>query len=134
MSSQKVLTGLLLLSVILLVAACVVQAPAQQQAPEAATPAEQAGAAGEAPAGAGQQVPITILINESPWYGGFEAVVEMYEAETGNVVNLDVTPYGGVLEKARNAVRDSESTYDLVNLDTQWTIEFYDGGFLTPLD
>ena len=77
--------------------------------------------------------PITILINNSPWYGGFEALVEQYESDTGNTVNIDRTPYPGVLEKARNAVRGGESPYDLVNLDNGWVVEFYDGGFLTPL-
>src|SRR5258705_3449560 len=81
----------------------------------------------------GSQPPITILINSSPWYAGFEKTVELYEKQTGNKVKLDVTPYGGMLEKAPNAVRGAKSPYDLVNLDTQWTIEFYEGGFLTPL-
>ena len=81
----------------------------------------------------GKQPPITILINSSPWYGGFEKTVELYEKQTGNKVKLDTTPYGGMLEKARNAVRGEKSPYDLINLDTQWTIEFYEGGFLTPL-
>lgn len=76
---------------------------------------------------------ITILINNSPWYGGFEAVVEKYEADTGNKVNIDRTPYPGVLEKARNAVRGGESPYELVNLDNPWVVEFYSGGFITPL-
>jgi len=81
----------------------------------------------------GKQPPITILVNSSPWYAGFEKVVDLYEKQTGNKVKLDTTPYGGMLEKARNAVRGARSTYDLINLDTQWTIEFYEGGFLTPL-
>ncbi|HEX2137669.1 MAG TPA: extracellular solute-binding protein, partial [Microvirga sp.] len=81
----------------------------------------------------GKQAPITILINSSPWFGGFEKVVRLYEEQTGNKVNLDVTPFGGMLEKARNAVRGGTSPYDVLNLDTQWTIEFYAGGFLTPL-
>ena len=81
----------------------------------------------------GKQPPITILINSSPWYGGFEKTVELYEKQTGNKVKLDTTPYGGMLEKARNAVRGDKSPYDLINLDTQWTIEFYEGGFLTPM-
>jgi multiple sugar transport system substrate-binding protein len=81
----------------------------------------------------GRHPPITILINSSPWYAGFENVVQLYEKQTGNKVNLDVTPFGGMLEKARNAVRSGTSPHDLLNLDTQWTIEFYSGGFLTPL-
>lgn len=80
----------------------------------------------------GKQPPITILINSSPWYAGFEKTVELYEKQTGNKVKLDATPYGGMLEKARNAVRGAKSPYDLINLDTQWTIEFYEGGFLVP--
>ena len=81
----------------------------------------------------GKQPPITILIKSSPWYGGFEKVVQLYEQQTGNRVKLDVTPFGGMLEKARNAVRGQESPYDILNLDTQWTIEFYEGVFLSPL-
>ena len=82
---------------------------------------------------AAKQPPITIEINSSPWYGGFETVVDRYEKETGNKVTLDVTPYPGMLQKSRDAVRGSESIYDLVNLKTPWTIEFYEGGFLRPL-
>jgi multiple sugar transport system substrate-binding protein len=84
-------------------------------------------------ANVGKQPQITILINSSPWYAGFEKVVNLYEQQTGNKIKLDVTPFGGILEKARNAVRGGESPYDILNLDTQWTIEFYEGGFLTPL-
>jgi multiple sugar transport system substrate-binding protein len=82
----------------------------------------------------GKQVPITILINSSPWLGGFQSVAALYEQQTGNKVNLDVTPYPGMLEKARNAVRGTESPDDVLNLDSGWTIEFYEGGFLVPLD
>ena len=84
-------------------------------------------------ASVGKHPQISILINSSPWYGGFEKVVNLYEQQTGNKIKLDVTPFGGMLEKARNAVRGAESPYDILNLDTQWTIEFYQGGFLTPL-
>jgi multiple sugar transport system substrate-binding protein len=81
----------------------------------------------------GSQPRITIEINSSPWYASFEAIVDRYEKETGNKVTFDVTPYPGMLQKARDAVRGSESTYDLINIDTPWTIEFYEGGFLRPL-
>ena len=74
-----------------------------------------------------------MLIASTPWYPAFEKVVGLYEQQTGNKLKLDVTPFGGMLEKARNAVRTGQSPYDLVMLDTQWTIEFYEGGFLAPL-
>ena len=78
-------------------------------------------------------IPITIHINASPWYGGFEGLVLQYEKDTGNKVILDKIPYPGMLEKARNAFAADESPYDLVNLDNGWVAELYDAGFLTPL-
>ena len=81
----------------------------------------------------GKQPDITILIGSTPWYPAYEKVVGLYEQQTGNHVKLDVTPFGNILEKARNAVRTGESPYGLMMLDTQWTIEFYEGGFLSPL-
>jgi len=92
------------------------------------------GAAAQQPfADVGKQPPITILVASTPWYPAFEKVVGLYEQQTGNQVKLDTTPFGGMLEKARNAVRTGKSPYDLMFIDTQWTIEFYEGGFLAPL-
>lgn len=83
----------------------------------------------------GAQEPITVLINASPWYNGFESVVSLYEEQTGNKVNLEVTPFNGMLEKARSAVRSGgTSPLDLVNINSDSTVEFYEGGFLSPLD
>ncbi|MEP7456151.1 extracellular solute-binding protein [Phyllobacterium sp. SB3] len=83
----------------------------------------------------GEQEPITILINASPWYKGFESVVALYEEQTGNKVELEVTPFDGMLEKTRSAVRGSgASPYDLVNINGSSTVEFYQGGFLQPLN
>jgi multiple sugar transport system substrate-binding protein len=82
----------------------------------------------------GKQEPITILINSSPWLAGFKSVADLYQKQTGNEVDLDVTPYDGMLAKARAAVRGPSSPYDILNLDTAWTVEFYSGGFLQPLD
>jgi len=81
----------------------------------------------------GKQPAITILIGSTPWYPAFEKLVGLYEEQTGNKIKLDVVPFGGILEKARNAVRSGQSPYDLFMLDTQWAIEFYEGGFLSPL-
>jgi multiple sugar transport system substrate-binding protein len=83
----------------------------------------------------GNQQPITILINASPWYNGFEKVVDLYEQQTGNKINLEVTPFDGVLDKGRAAVRNpGTSPYDLININSTWTIEFYKGGFLSPMN
>lgn len=77
--------------------------------------------------------PINILINDSPWLAGFEALVDMYVAETGNQVNLDVTPFPGMLQKSVNAVQGETSPYDIINLNEQWYSQFYNGALVTPI-
>ena len=52
-----------------------------------------------------QMETINILINNSPWFAGFEALVNKYVDETGNDVKMSVTPFAGMLEKSRNAVQ-----------------------------
>lgn len=83
----------------------------------------------------GKQEPITILVNASPWYNGFEKVVDLYTEQTGNDVDLEVTPFDGMLEKARSAVRSGgTSPLDLININSTSTVEFYEGGFLEPFN
>jgi len=84
--------------------------------------------------GAQAQPKITMLINQSPWFDGFKKVVERYEKDTGNRIELDVTPFGGMLEKTRNSLRASAGTYDLLALNAMWMNEVYGGGFLQALD
>jgi multiple sugar transport system substrate-binding protein len=82
---------------------------------------------------ASSEVPITIVINQSPWLAGFQKTVELYEQETGNTVQLDVNPFAGSLEKQRAAVRASESPFDLLVINAGFFVEMYAGGFLKPL-
>ena len=96
-----------------------------------------AGAAAAAPAvSTGATVPkvdpITVLINDSPWYPGFEKLVGLYEQKSGNKVNLAVTPFTGMLQKTINATTASQSEYDVVTLNEAWYAQFYAGKFMTP--
>jgi multiple sugar transport system substrate-binding protein len=93
-------------------------------------------AAGTLPAAFGQPkqaAPITMVINQSPWFEGFRHLVEIYRAETGNRIELDVNPYAGSLEKIRNSLRARSGSYDLLAIDNNWMVEMFDGGFLMPL-
>ncbi|MCC7208742.1 MAG: extracellular solute-binding protein [Anaerolineae bacterium] len=81
-----------------------------------------------------QLSPITIQINESPWFAGFEALVNYYQETTGNTVNLSVLPFNGMLDKSRNAVQAAESEFDILNLNEQWYMPFYAGGLVMPLE
>ncbi len=82
---------------------------------------------------AASAAPITIVINQSPWFDSFRATVELYEKETGNKVNLDVNPFAGSLEKQRNSVRASQGDYDILIMNSGWFAEMYFGGFVTAI-
>src|SRR5205085_819018 len=82
---------------------------------------------------AARVAPITMVINQSPWFGGFRQLVEQYTKETGNKIELDVNPYAGALDKIRNSLRANAGSYDLLAIDNNWMVEFFDGGFVVPL-
>jgi multiple sugar transport system substrate-binding protein len=77
--------------------------------------------------------PITIVINQSPWFESFRRTVEAYEVATGNKVELDVNPFAGSLEKQRNSVRSSEGQYDILIMNSGWITEMYAGGFVEAI-
>lgn len=84
--------------------------------------------------GAAKVAPITMVINQSPWFEGFRRLVEKYKQDTGNEITLDVNPYAGALDKIRNSLRAPDGSYDLLAIDNNWMVEMFDGGFLMPLD
>ena len=74
-----------------------------------------------------------MVINQSPWFDGFRKLLEQYQQETGNQIQLDVNPYAGALEKIRNSLRASSGNYDLLAIDNNWMVEMFAGGFLMPI-
>ena len=66
--------------------------------------------AGGRRAAAAAAEPISIVVNQSPWFDSFRQTVELYEKETGNKVDLDVNPFAGSLEKQRNSVRAAQGS------------------------
>lgn len=91
------------------------------------------GAARTGVAQATPAAPITMVINQSPWFDGFRKLVEQYQHETGRRIELDVNPYAGSLEKIRNSLRASAGSYDLLAIDNNWMVEMFAGGFLMPI-
>jgi len=77
--------------------------------------------------------PVRILISQSPWLNAFVTLVDQYESETGERVQLEVTPFAGMQDKTRNSLRAEQGSYDIVNLNAAGLAEIYDGGFLKPL-
>jgi len=78
--------------------------------------------------------PVNILINDSPWFPGFEKLVNLYVEKSGNTVNLATTPFTGMQEKTRNATTAPESEFDIVNLNEGWYATFYAGKFMSDIN
>ncbi len=83
-------------------------------------------------AAAQERSTIAIAINQAPWFPSFERVVQFYQEETGNRVELRVFTFEGLLEKTINAARTQSPEFDIYNLNEGWCATFYSGGFVTP--
>ena len=82
---------------------------------------------------AAAQDTLTILVHQAPWLPAFEEVVAAYEDETGVQIDINATPYPGLLQNARNAATAPESEFDIIEIDEVWSSQFYSGGLVTPL-
>lgn len=82
---------------------------------------------------AGEHPEITILQPQAPWLPSFEAMVAQYEEETGNQIALSITPFNGMVEKSLNAVQADESEFDLLQLNSQWFLQFYSQDWVSPM-
>jgi multiple sugar transport system substrate-binding protein len=133
MNKRHLLALVTLIGVLAIIVAC---APAPTPVPPTQAPAAPTAAptvAATQAASVPKVAPINILINDSPWYAGFEKLVNQYQQKTGNTVKLARTPFAGMLDKSRNAVQASESEFDILNLNEQWYMQFYAKGLVTPI-
>jgi multiple sugar transport system substrate-binding protein len=76
---------------------------------------------------------LRILISQSPWLNSFTALLDEYQAETGVTFQLDVTPFGGMMEKARNSLRSPDGAYDFMAINSNGMAELYASGYLRPI-
>ena len=90
-------------------------------------------APGPEAAGVQRQPEISILINESPWLGAFREIVQLYQQQTGNRVEIVGSPYGALLTRITNSLTAPESEFDIVILDEVWANQFYEGELVAAL-
>ncbi len=79
-------------------------------------------------------VPITIVINQSPWFKGFAGLIDYYVETTGNEVELDVNPFFGSIEKQRASARAPKGTIDLFVTNARLMPEMYASGLVHTMD
>ncbi len=83
---------------------------------------------------AAEVAPITIVINQSPWFNGFAGLIDYYVETTGNEVELDVNPFHGSIEKQRASARAPEGTIDLFVTNARLMPEMYASGLVHTMD
>ncbi|QOD93370.1 extracellular solute-binding protein [Chryseoglobus sp. 28M-23] len=70
---------------------------------------------------------------EAPWLGGYQAMVDLYEEETGITVNLTAFPFDGLRTQEANAAQSGSNAFDLLLINEQWVGQFYDNGWVQPV-
>ncbi len=100
----------------------------------AATAGLSAGMSGVGSALAQDVAPLTIVVNQSPWFKGFAGLIDYYEEQTGNKVILDVNPFLGSIEKQRASARAPEGTIDLFVTNARIMPEMYASGLVHTME
>lgn len=76
---------------------------------------------------------ISVATAETPWLGGYQDIVALYEQETGVKVNLQVFPFDGLLTQQANAAQTGSNDFDVFQLNEQWVGQFYDNEWVQAL-
>ncbi len=122
----SVVVGLVLL--VFVIAACAPATPTPTPKP-AAQPTK----APEKPMG--EQVTLTIIMEEVPDYDIVAKLTPKFEAEHPNIkIKFDAMPYDAMRDKILTSFLAPEATYDIIIVDNPWMDEFALADYLTPLD
>ena len=82
---------------------------------------------------AAKVAPITMVINQSPWFDGFRKLVEQYQKETGNQDPARRQSLRGRAGEDPQLAARVAGNYDLLAIDNNWMVEMFAGGFLMPI-
>lgn len=91
------------------------------------------GGGGSGAAKAGKLPAISVPTNSSPWLSSYQKIVQVYQQETGNQVNLRIFTFAGLLTQQVNALNNRSNAFDLMQINEGWTGQFYDHGWVIPL-
>lgn len=98
-----------------------------------------AGAAGMAGlpawgAAAAEVKELVVLTGTTPWLPAYQKAAAAYEAEKGVKITFRPFPYGGMRTQMANAIQSKNAAFDVFQLDEPWTGQFYDNGWIKPID
>lgn len=85
--------------------------------------------------GAASQVKeLIVLTGTTPWLPAYQKAAAAYEAEKGIKITFRAFPYGGMRTQMTNAIQSKNAAFDVFQLDEPWTGQFYDNGWVKPLE
>jgi multiple sugar transport system substrate-binding protein len=79
-------------------------------------------------------VTLNVLAIQDPFFDPLQKAIPKFEALTGAKVNLEGVEYNGLRNKIVLDNVGGSGTYDIISLDTMWTGEFVEAGYIIPLD
>jgi multiple sugar transport system substrate-binding protein len=79
-------------------------------------------------------VTLNVLAIQDPFFDPLKNAIPEFEALTGAKVNLEGVEYNGLRNKIVLDNVGGSGTYDIISLDTMWTGEFVEAGYIIPLD
>lgn len=76
---------------------------------------------------------ISVPTAVAPWTPAFLAAVARYTKETGHQVNASTYPFAGLLTVQTDGMLHGSNQFDLMMLNTAWTGDFFDRGWIVPI-
>jgi len=70
----------------------------------------------------------------TPWLPAYQKVAAQYQREKGVKITFRTFPYAGLRTQIVNSIQSGNAVFDLYQLDEPATGEFYDNGWVRPLD
>jgi multiple sugar transport system substrate-binding protein len=83
---------------------------------------------------AGEIKELIVLTGTTPWLPAYQKAAAAYEAEKGVKITFRPFPYGGMRTQMTNAIQSKNAAFDVFQLDEPWTGQFYDNGWVKPID
>lgn len=80
----------------------------------------------------GAKVTLTVPTSQAPWNPAYEKLIQEYQKETGNKINLRPFPNPDVKTQEVNDVQSQRHTFDVYQINEQDLVQFNENGWIQP--
>lgn len=90
------------------------------------------GGGGGSLSGKGDAVTLTVPTSQAPWNPAYDKLIQEYQKETGNRINLRPFPNPDVKTQEVNDVQSQSHTFDVYQINEQDLVQFNENGWIQP--